>query len=452
MYNQILFVIFTLITAILAYRLYGRIIQNIRMGRSYEPTGPKSWRWKQVLLISLGQKKMFSNWIPAVFHLFIYVAFIITQIELIEIFADGIFGFHRFFAPYLGGFYTFIISSIEFLSVFAFLATLVFLYRRNVGKVSRFWKAEMKGWPFKDANLILLGEILLITAIFSMNGADHILQERLPESYHHAGPFLISQFVGPMVFDHMGNDTLIFMERFGWWLHILVVYGFILYLPFSKHLHLIFAFPNTYFTPNKSRGEMENIPLITAEVKSMLGLGGSENGSDMSEEIPEFGAKDVPDLTWKNILDAYTCTECGRCTAECPANQTGKQLSPRKIVMDVRDRAEEIASKLRSGNADYFSEEIKGMNHTGKLKVFDDGKSLFDRISREEIHACTSCNACVEACPVLIDPLDMIMQLRRYEVLTLAEGPQDWIATFTNLENNGSVWQMQEGRADWAQK
>jgi heterodisulfide reductase subunit C len=361
--------------------------------------------------------------------------------------------FIAFLHPTLGGLYvplSFQLSSF-FQRFCLFGHARVFLYRRNVGKVKRFWKPEMKGWPFKDANLILLGEILLIIAIFSMNGADHILQQRIPENYHHAGPFVISQFIAPVIFEPMGNGTLIFMERFGWWLHILVVYGFILYLPYSKHLHLIFAFPNTYFTPNKSRGEMENIPLITNEVKAMLGLAEANNGDTMTEEIPEFGAKDVPDLHWKNILDAYTCTECGRCTAECPANQTGKKLSPRKIVMDVRDRAEEFGSKYRSGEAAYFTGEIKGKSKEEKLRLFDDGQSLFDRISKEEIHACTSCNACVEACPVLIDPLDMIMQLRRYEVLTLAEGPQDWIATFTNLENNGSVWQMQEGRADWTQ-
>jgi ferredoxin len=431
--------------------MYGRIIRNIRLGRSYVPEGPVAWRWKQMLLVALGQKKMFSNWIPAVFHLFIYVAFIITQIELIEIMADGIFGYHRFFVDSLGGFYVFIISSIEFLSVFAFLATLVFLYRRNIGRVKRFWKPEMKGWPFRDGNLILLGEILLIVAIFSMNGADHVLQSRLPEQYHQAGPFLISQFTAPLVFEPMGNTALIFFERFGWWLHILVVYGFILYLPYSKHLHLVFSFFNTYYTPNKPRGEMENMPMITLEVRSMLGLTeGASGGTVPEEEIPEFGACDVTGLTWKNILDAYSCTECGRCTAECPANETGKKLSPRKMVMAVRDRAEEVGRKIRSGDKEFIKQELKAQREKPDAACFDDGRSLFDYIEKEEIHACTACNACVEACPVNIDPLDIILQMRRYEILTCAEGPQDWISTFTNLENNGSVWQMQEARSDWA--
>lgn len=448
MINQIVFVLLTAVTIFLSFRLYGQIIRNIRMGRSYKPEGSSTWRWKQMILVALGQKKMFSNFIPAVFHLFIYIAFIITQIELIEILVDGIFGTHRFFVEYLGILYTIIISSIELLSVFAFLATIVFLYRRNISRVGRFWKAEMKGWPFKDGNLILLGEILLITAIFSMNGADNILQERLPQDYHHAGPFIISQYIAPLIFESMNDSTLIFFERFGWWLHILVVYGFIIYLPYSKHLHLIFSFPNTYFSSNKSRGEMENIPTITEEVKSMLGLIEEDPANAMGEEIPEFGANDVAGLTWKNILDAYTCTECGRCTAACPPNQTGKKLSPRKVVMSVRDRAAEIGQKVKLGKKEFIDPQKTGEEKLN-YENFNDGKDLFSYISKEEIYACTACNACVEACPVLIDPLDVIMQLRRYEVLTLAQGPQDWISMFTNLENNGSVWQMQDSRADW---
>ena len=451
MLSQAIFILTTLVVVFFTIKLYGQIIFNIRMGKPYIADGPAIWRWKQMILVALGQKKMFSNWIPAIFHLFIYLAFIITQIELIEIFADGLFGFHRFFAEMLGPFYTFIISTIEFLSVFAFIATFIFLYRRNIGRVGRFWKKEMKGWPFKDGNFILLGEILLILAIFSMNGADQILQGRLPQSYHEAGPFVISQFTAPWIFEPMNTPTLVFFERFGWWLHIAVVYGFILYLPYSKHLHLIFSFPNTYFTPRKVRGTMDNIPMITQEVSSMMGFSTPEASGSIanSDEIPEFGAADVHQLNWKNILDGYTCTECGRCTDACPPNQTGKELSPRKIVMMVRDRAEEVGKKIKTGEKKYIDpSKANGANGLTQAN-YNDGKNLFSYIKKEEIHACTSCNACVEACPVLIDPLDIILQMRRYEVLTEAQGPQDWIAMFTNLENSGSVWQMQDSRTDW---
>jgi heterodisulfide reductase subunit C len=435
MVQQIIFALVTIMAIYWAFRQFSKIQRNLFLGKKKTIDGHESERWRRVFLISFGQIKMFKRWIPALLHFFIYAAFIITQIELIEILIDGFFGTHRFFANSLGGFYTFVISLIELLSVGAFIATIIFLARRNLLKVPRFQKQEMTWWPKLDANLILFGEIALIIGIFCMNGSDIVLQELRPQDYHHTGSFAISGWLGPMLLGGIPADWLVFLERFGWWLHIFTVYAFLNYLPASKHLHILFAFPNVYYSRIDSRGRMENMPEIMNEVKSMMGLA-PEGNAEMGEEIPEFGAKDIFDLTWKNILDAYTCTECGRCTDVCPANQTGKKLSPRKILMDIRDRTEEIGRRLDDKNL-------------SSHKSYDDGKSLFDYISKEEIHACTTCNACVEACPVLIDPLDPILKLRRYEILTLSEGPADWMPMFTSLENSGSVWQVPDERVAW---
>lgn len=434
--GQIIFLFILIITGYISYVLYGRVWRNIRLGKKEVLRDQPARRLKNVLLIAFGQKKMFKRIIPAVFHLFIYLAFVITQIALIEILIDGITGSHRVLASRLGGVYTFVLSFIEVLSVLALIATIVFLVRRLILRVPRFQNREMRGWPSRDAIIILVLELVLITAIFTMHGADMVLQNLLPDQYPATGMLPVSGRLGPWLFGGLDLPALMILERTGWWLHILVVFGFLIYLPVSKHLHILLAFPNTYFARLDPPGKMQNMPEVMNEVKSMLGIGEDGDGSDMSEELPEFGAKDVMDLSWKNILDAYTCTECGRCTAVCPANITGKKLSPRKVVMDVRDRAEEVGRAL---DAD---PELTKEN-------FEDGKSLFDRITSEELAACTTCNACVEACPVLINPLEIILQMRRYEILTLSAGPSEWVPMFNALENTGAVWQMPEERDAW---
>ena len=447
--GQAVFILVTLWAFGTAWKNFMKIRRNILLGRDEKVEGNTAQRLRNTLLIAFGQKKMFANWIPAVLHLFIYVAFLFTQVELIEILVDGIFGVHRFFAHYLGFLYNVIISFIEVLSVLAFVATVAFLVRRNVLKISRFQKPELDGFPRFDANMILFLEIVLITAIFSMNGADAVLQSVYPEKYHpEIGKFLVSGWFGPAFLGNWDVHFLVFLERFGWWLHYAMVLVFLNYLPFSKHLHVILAFPNTFYARLNSRGEAKNMPEIMSEVRNMLGLP-NETPPPVSEgEMAFFGAKDVTSLSWKNVMDAYSCTECGRCTAACPANQTGKKLSPRKIMMDVRDRADEIGRKLDSGDL-----RLIGADHKGQAVLtaanFDDGRDLFSHISPEEIRACTTCNACVEACPILINPLDIILQLRRYEILTLSQGPTDWVPMFTSLENGGSPWQMSDERAKW---
>lgn len=450
MIGQLLFIILLAGTSWFAFKKYNQLIRNIRLGKPQTISGNPGLRAHNVLLIAFGQKKMFKNPLPAVLHFLIYTAFLATQIELIEIIADGLFGQHRIFAGSLGGLYTLIISLIEILSILALIATIIFLARRNLLWIPRFRKPEMKGWPRLDANLILFGEILLIVGIFSMNGADLLLQTRLPESYPPTGNFAISYWLGPWLFGGLDVQSLQIIERFGWWLHIMVVLGFLTYLPYSKHLHILLAFPNTWFASLEPRGKMENMREIMDEVKSMLGL--ETTAAQNAGDLPEFGANDVTSLSWKNLLDAYACTECGRCTAVCPANLTGKKLSPRKIMMDIRDRATEVGNKIDSGNNIFINKDLSTTETKLHSSNFSDGKSLFDYITKEEIHACTTCNACVEACPVMINPLDPILKLRRYEILTQSAGPADWLPLFNSLENSGSAWQIPQDRDQWAKE
>lgn len=444
MVQQILFILITAGVFGLAFLRFRRVASLIHLGKPEPVTGDAGARWRNVLLVAFGQKKMFKEWQPAVFHFFIYAAFLLTQVELLEILIDGATGQHRVFAVPLGGFYTFIIGFIEVLSLLAFVATIVFLARRNLLKIPRFVKSELNGWPRLDANLILIGEIILLVGIFSMNGADVLLQRIDPAHYPDTGTLPVSSWLGPMLFGGLDASALIGVERFGWWLHLLTVYAFILYLPASKHLHIMLAFPNVYYSRLTSRGEMTNMPEIMNEVKSMMGL---IEETPASGDLPEFGAKDVFGLSWKTLLDAYTCTECGRCTDQCPANLTGKKLSPRKVMMDIRDRLEEVGANLATGDAK-FIDPASGAS-TLTPANYADGKSLFDRITPEELHACTTCQACVEACPVMINPLDPILAMRRYEILTASSGPSEWIPMFNSIENNGAVWQVSESRTGW---
>jgi heterodisulfide reductase subunit C len=407
------------------------ILAQIRLGKKTQRTDQSALRIKTMLLVAFGQKKMFNRPIPAVLHFIFYIAFIITQIELIEVFVDGFTGAHRvFYHTNFRPVYVAIIGAIEVLSVLTFIATLIFFSRRNLIKLPRFNMKELKGWPRNDANLILLFEVLLILCIFLMNSADEagqILRSNVGYG------FAISQYVGPLFFGRINSiESLEILAEIGWWGHLIMVFVFLNYLPYSKHLHILFAFPNTYFSNLAKKGKFTNMDSVTQEVKMMLDP--SLIPPDMNPDAPvSFGAKDVNDLTWKNLLDAYSCTECGRCTSVCPANITGKILSPRKIMMDTRDRLQEV----------------------GKNKLnCNDGKSLLgDYITEEALWACTSCNACVEECPVNIDPLSIIVDLRRFLVMEEAKVPSELTGMLTNIENNGAPWQFsQADRLKWIEE
>jgi len=407
-----------------------KIRRNIMLGRPLNRSDRKGERWMIMLKVALGQTKMAVRPIPFFLHLLVYVGFILINVEVLEIVLDGIFGTHRLFG-FLGGFYNFIIGFFELLAFAVLVSVIIFLARRNLVYVKRLWQKELNGWPKTDANIILVVEVLLMGAFLTMNAADQVLQMRGVEHYVKAGSFPVSGLITSW-FEGLSTNGLIIYERSAWWFHIIGIIAFLNYLPYSKHFHIVLAFPNVWYSNLEPNGEINNMQAVTNEVKLMLDP--SATPPETTEAV-KFGAKDIQDLTWKNLLDAYTCTECGRCTAECPANITGKKLSPRAIMMKTRDRVEEV-----------------GKNIDANKGVFvDDGKSLLhDYITPEELWACTTCNACVEACPVNIDPLAIIVDLRRQLVMEESAPPAALNVMFTNIENNGAPWQFsQNDRLNW---
>jgi len=408
-----------------------KIRRNIFIGKDFPITDNKSERLKTMLLVALGQSKMLTRPLSAFMHILVYVGFVLINVEILEMFVDGIFNTHRAFA-FLGGFYDFLIGFFEILALGVFIGVVVFWLRRNVVKVKRFLNSELNGFPRLDANVILIAEMILMSALMIMNAADQNLQARGNEHYHTAGSFPVSGFLVPAL-SGLSDGTLIFLERGFWWLHIIGIFAFLNYLPFSKHLHIVLAFPNTYFSNLKPKGQFNNLDAVTDVVAPNFDPAYVAK-TDINNPV-RFGVKDVQDLGWKNLMDAYSCTECGRCTSACPQNMTGKKLSPRKIMMDTRDRMEEVGRNM---------DKNKGV-------FVDDGKSLLrDYVSTEEIWACNTCNACVQECPINIDPLAIIMEMRRYLVMEESQAPSELNGMFANLENNGAPWQFSPAdRANW---
>ncbi|MEO0528696.1 MAG: (Fe-S)-binding protein [Bacteroidota bacterium] len=412
-----------------------RLSRNIKLGKDVDVTDNKPQRFRNMAKIALGQTKMVVRPIAGALHIIVYLGFIIINIEVLEIILDGLLGTHRVFAP-LGVVYDFLIGSFEILALLVIIGIAAFWIRRNVIRIQRFIKPEMKGWPKMDANLILYFELILMGLFLIMNASDYQLQLMNAAHYTKAGAFPVSQFIAPL-FEGMSVSNLILVERSAWWSHIVGILFFLNYLYYSKHLHILLAFPNTYYGKLKPKGEFENLEAVTKEVKLMMDPSADPFAAPAEDApVPEkFGASDVTDLNWVQLMNAYTCTECGRCTSECPANQTGKKLSPRKIMMDTRDRLEEVGKNV---------EKNKG-------KFIDDGKQLLgDYISHEELWACTSCNACVQACPISIDPLSIIMDMRQYLVMEQSAAPSDLNNMMGNIENNGAPWPFnQMDRLNW---
>lgn len=431
---QSLFIILLATMSYLVAMRFKLIVATIRLSQPVYLTDQPLERWKRVMLLAFGQKKMFQKPFVGIMHFLIYIGFVLINVEILEIILDGILGTHRLFAPFLGTFYPILLNFFELLAGGVFIACLVFFARRGIFKVSRLQSnvhSELKGFPLRDAYTILIVECVLMFALWTMNAADAVLQSRAVEHYQTVGSFIISQNLIPFL-NFFSSETLFFIERSAWWFHIVGILGFALYVTYSKHLHIFFAFPATYFSSLKSLGYISSMDSVTHEVKLMLGQPVS---NEAAPALVRFGAKDVMDLNWKNLLDAYSCTECGRCTDQCPANQTGKLLSPRKIMMDTRDRLEEVG-------------EILSKN---KGQFVDDGKSLLDKISGEELRACTTCQACVEACPMELSPLNIILEFRRYQIMEMSDAPAAWNSMFSNIEINQAPWKFNPSdRMNWA--
>ena len=429
--EQLLFVIVLGVALYFFIKKIKQIRRNIFLGKDETINDQKAERWKVMAKVALGQSKMVVRPIAGFFHILIYIGFILINIEVLEILIDGVAGTHRSLS-FLGSIYNTAIGFFEILAVLVFIACIVFLARRFIVRVPRFHSPEMKGWATKDATYILVIEIVLMVALLKMNAVDQLLQARGADHYIAAGSFPVSQYLTGF-FSNYDTSTLIVFERVFWWFHILGILFFLNYVPYSKHLHIFLAFPNTWYSRLNPAGEFQNMPEITNEVNMML----DPSKADPNMPPPEkFGVNDVTDLSWKNLLDAYSCTECGRCTSSCPANITGKKLSPRKIMMDTRDRAEELGKAKDNNGPDYH-----------------DGKSLHDLISQEELLACTTCNACVEACPININPVEIIFGMRQYQTLEKSAMPSEWAMMNNNIENNQAPWQFSPtDRANWSKE
>ena len=431
MISTIVFALLLVLAVAFFTRNILKITRNIKLGRDINIKDNPKKRWWLVLRVAIFQSKMMGLPIAGILHVFVYAGFILVNIEMLEVMVDGFTGSHRVFS-FLGDFYTVIISATEFFALLVIIGCVVFLFRRNVIRLPRFWKSEMTAWPRLDANIILLTEVVLMTSIFFLNASDFILQTREFGHYEQVGSFFLSSFFVPLI-QNLPSETLVIIDRSCWWLHIVGIMLFLNYIPFSKHFHVFVSFPNVYFSKLDPAGKIANMPSITREIKSMLGQPvEAEENTDMAAIA--FGAQDIKDLTWKGLMDAYSCTECGRCTRVCPANITGKKLSPRKLMMDTRDRLELTGKNIDKNGIDY-----------------KDDKSLFDLISAEEIWACTTCNACTNECPVNIDQVSLVIEMRRYLVMEKAAAPGELNAIFSNIENNGAPWQFsQQDRMLWA--
>lgn len=433
---NILFVILFILSVGFFARNMRSVVHNIKLGRPVNRHDQPKKRWLHMARVALGQSKMVQKPLSGVLHIVVYVGFIVINVELLEIILDGFLGTHRLFAPYLGGFYNVLIFTFEIFAALVIVGVSIFWMRRNLLRIQRFWKAEMKGWPKWDADIILYAEVILMGLFLTMNASDYWLQTTSENTHYlQAGSFPVSQWISPL-FNGLRIEQVVLIERTTWWLHIIGILLFLNYLYYSKHLHILLAFPNTYFAKLTPYGTLPNMDAVTNEVKLMLDPNTDPYGAPVEENSHNtFGAADVTDLNWVQLMNAYSCTECGRCTEQCPANQTGKKLSPRKIMMDTRDRVTEVGNALRQG---------KEPNSNTLLDAY---------ISREELWACTSCNACVEACPIAIDPLSIIMDMRRYLVMEQSAAPTELNIMMTNVENNGAPWPFnQQDRLAWREE